>query len=239
MIPVVSIVGFSKSGKTTFIKKLIERLTSKGYNVGTIKHDVHGFDIDLPGKDSWHHRQGGAKKVVLSSPKRLAVIMETEGEASVEKLINDFSDDLDLILTEGYKKGPFPKIEIHRNETGKPLACLEDEKLVAIFSNEKIDTKVPLFELNDINKGVEIIEKGFLTSTPPAETLSKKSDQEKNTRQTGSQKLTLTVNDKNIPLKPFIEDFLKGSIKGMLASLKDCQEIEKVEIRIMSDTAEE
>ncbi len=239
MIPVISIVGFSKSGKTTFIKKLIQELSSKGYKLGTIKHDVHGFEIDHPGKDSWHHSQAGAKEVILSSPEKVAVLMETEEETPVEKLIESFSDNLDLILTEGYKKGPYPKIEIHRKETGKPLACLDDEKLIAIFSDEKIDTSVPLFELNDVSKGVKIIEQGFLKAIPKEEIQSKNSGKETNHQHRASQKLTLRINNKNIPLKPFIEEFIKGSIKGMLASLKDCKDIENVDIRITSDMSQD
>lgn len=239
MIPVISIVGFSKSGKTTFIKKLIQELSSKGYKLGTIKHDVHGFEIDHPGKDSWHHSQAGAKEVILSSPMRVAILRETEEETLVEKLIKSFSDNLDLILTEGYKKGPYPKIEIHRKETGKPLACLDDEKLIAIFSDEKIDANVPLFELNEVSKGVEIIEQGFLKATPKEEIKSNSSGEGTDHQHQASQKLTLRVNNKNIPLKPFIEEFMKGSIKGMLASLKDCEDIENVDIRITSDTSQD
>lgn len=239
MIPVISIVGFSKSGKTTFITKLIQELSSRGYNVGTIKHDVHGFEIDHPGKDSWHHSQAGAKEVILSSPKRVAVLRETKGETDVEKLAASFSEDIDLVLTEGYKKGPYPKIEIHRKETEKPLACLDDEKLIAIFSDEKIDANVPLFDINDVSKGVEIIEQGYLKATAKEKVYSKNSREEINHRHATSQKLTLSVNDKNIPLKPFIEEFIRGSIKGMLASLKDCDETKKIDIRITSETSQD
>ncbi|MFH1091248.1 MAG: molybdopterin-guanine dinucleotide biosynthesis protein B, partial [Pseudomonadota bacterium] len=102
-VPLVCIVGRSDSGKTTFIEKLVPELTKLGLSVGTIKHDVHGFDIDRPGKDSWRHKQAGARQTLISSPTKLALIRDTDHDYSLDELTPYFNG-LDIVLTEGYKR---------------------------------------------------------------------------------------------------------------------------------------
>lgn len=144
----VSIVGKSDSGKTTFIEKLVPQLVHLGYRVGTIKHDVHGFDIDHPGKDSWRHKKSGASATIISSPASLALIKDSDHDQSLDELIHFFKD-MDLVLTEGYKRETKPKIEIYRPEVHSEPLCREDPHLIALVSEAEIDLGVPRFGLDD------------------------------------------------------------------------------------------
>ena len=125
MIPIISIVGKSDSGKTTLIEKLIPVLTQRGYRVATVKHDIHGFEVDQEGKDSWRHKQAGAHTVVISSPDKIALIRDVERDLNLGEIRDLLIRDVDLILSEGYKKDIQPKIEIFRKEKHKKLLCTQ------------------------------------------------------------------------------------------------------------------
>lgn len=164
MIPIISIVGKSDSGKTTLIEKLIPELTRRGYRIGTVKHDVHGFEVDREGKDSWRHKQAGAHTVVISSPKKVALIRDVESDLTLGEIRKKLIQDVDLILSEGYKKDVEPKIEIFRKEKHKELLCTKDNNLVAIVSDKEFKVGVPWFFLDDIKGVADFIEKKYLLS---------------------------------------------------------------------------
>ncbi len=147
MPPIVSIVGQSESGKTTLIEKLIPLLTQRGYRIGTIKHTHHAVDIDRSGKDSARHRNAGAETVMLASPGRIAMFKTTASEA-LDGLIRYF-DDVDLLITEGYKRENKPKVEVLRAAVGTELLCRDDPGLIAVVTDANIDVHVPVFRLND------------------------------------------------------------------------------------------
>lgn len=213
MIPIISIVGKSDSGKTTFIEKLVPELVRRGYRIATVKHDIHGFEVDREGKDSWRHKQAGAHTVIISSPTKVALIRDVEKDLRLDEIRDKLVQDVDLILSEGYKKDVQPKIEIFRTEKHKELLCTQKDNLVAIVSDKEFDVGVSCFFLDDIKGVADFIEKKFLKS--------KKEEQ-----------ITLRVDGRTIPLKPFIKDFLLGSIKGMVRSLKGCEKPKKIEIQI-------
>ena len=125
-VPVVSVVGKSGVGKTTALEKVIAELKSRGYRVGTVKHDTHGFDVDKPGKDSWRHARAGSDIVVISGPRKMALIQQLSREMPLDKIVS-LMGEVDLVLTEGYKLGDKPKIEITRRERGTELLCQRDE----------------------------------------------------------------------------------------------------------------
>jgi molybdopterin-guanine dinucleotide biosynthesis protein B len=156
MIPIISVVGKSGVGKTTLLEKLIAELKRRGYRVATVKHDVHGFEIDQPGKDSWRLAQAGSDSVVIASPKKLALIKRLDREMTLSE-VAAFLTDIDIILTEGYKRGDAPKIEVSRREKGRELVCTPDE-LVAIVSDQPFDLDVPQFDLNDMTGIVDWLE---------------------------------------------------------------------------------
>jgi len=151
--PVLSIVGKSNSGKTTLLEKLIPRLRARGYRVGTVKHDVHGFDIDHPGKDSWRHREAGSSTVVLCSSERLFLTRElTGGAPSLREIVAAYmTEGIDLVLTEGYKRADAPKIEVQRQARSEGLICdVEADHLIAVASDRSWPgLAVPVFDLDD------------------------------------------------------------------------------------------
>ena len=141
--------GYSGSGKTTLIEQLIPRLNARGLKVSVIKHAHHAFDIDKPGKDSWRHREAGASEVLIASDQRWVLMHELRGEpeVSLTELVGHFSP-CDLLLVEGYKREPIPKLEVHRASLGKPLLYPEDPNIIAIASDQPIDAALPWYDLN-------------------------------------------------------------------------------------------
>jgi molybdopterin-guanine dinucleotide biosynthesis protein MobB len=154
-IPVYSFIGFSGSGKTTFIEKLIPELKRRGIRLGVIKHDAHDFEIDKEGKDSWRFSNAGADVVEISSAEKTAIISKTNKAMHLDEIISRMGN-VDLIITEGYKAGDKPKIAIYRAASGKPLP-LEPEKLTAIVTDVDTKTDIPCFGLEDVEKVVDFI----------------------------------------------------------------------------------
>jgi molybdopterin-guanine dinucleotide biosynthesis protein B len=144
------------------LEKLLPELTARGHRVGTIKHDVHGFDIDHKGKDSWRHKQAGANTVSISSPKKVAIIKDVDEEESIDSLAVTYFQDVELILTEGYKRQNKPKIEVFRSTVHTEPLCNSDPSLVAILSDIPLDLGVPRFELDDIRGIADFVETRFL-----------------------------------------------------------------------------
>jgi molybdopterin-guanine dinucleotide biosynthesis protein MobB len=160
-IPVISIIGKSGSGKTTLMEKLITELTRRGHRVGTIKHHSHaGFEIDQPGKDSWRHAQAGSVHVVVAAPDKIASYKLVERELTLDEIVAGI-DDVDIIMTEGYRQAGKPTLEIVRAETGIGLIS-PLEQLFAITSDIPMDTEVPRFDLDDSDAMVDLIENLFL-----------------------------------------------------------------------------
>ena len=148
---IFGLAGWSGSGKTTLMTALIPEFVSRGLSVSTLKHAHHTFDVDQPGKDSWRHRQAGACEVMISSQNRWALMQELRGapEPTFEDLARRMSP-VDLLLVEGFKRHPHPKIEIHRPSLGKPLLHPEDPWIVAIASDEMLpELGLPLLPLSD------------------------------------------------------------------------------------------
>ncbi|UCB49972.1 MAG: molybdopterin-guanine dinucleotide biosynthesis protein B [Deltaproteobacteria bacterium] len=162
---IISIVGKSGSGKTTLLEKLIPELRGMGLKVGTIKHDVHGFEIDHPGKDSWRHKQAGSVITIISSPQRIGMVMDVDHDHTLDELALFFSG-VDLILTEGYKQGNKPKIEIFRLEAHAEPLCLNDSNLIALMTNSDVDLGVPRFALEDIGGLAHFLTRHFRLHPP-------------------------------------------------------------------------
>ncbi len=160
MIPIVSVVGRSKSGKTTLIVKLIKELKKRGYRVGVIKHDAHGFEIDYPGKDTWLHREAGADIVTISSATLFALIEKLTAEITLDEIIAKI-ENVDIILTEGYKGENKPKIEVFRSPRSEHLFS-EKKDLIALATNQTFNIGVPEFSLNDSIGLTDLIERLFI-----------------------------------------------------------------------------
>ncbi len=161
MPQIISIVGKSKSGKTTLIEKLIPELKKRGHQIGIIKHAFHHFDIDKKGKDSWRHKAAGADTVIVATQGRIAMVKDDDSENLDH--IASYLRDMDLIITEGYKREKKPKIEIFREAAPhKAPLCDGDETLIAFVTDTDIDLKVPKFGLEDIGKLADFIENKYL-----------------------------------------------------------------------------
>ena len=161
-VPIVSLVGKSGVGKTTVLERLIREMKRRGYRVGTIKHDTHGFEVDKPGKDSWRHAQAGSDAVAISGPHKMALIRTLDAEMSVED-VAQLMGDVDLVITEGYKRGDKPKIEVTRQERGMELLC-QPEELIGIMADYPVDMPVPQFPLDDAVGIVDLLESLYLQS---------------------------------------------------------------------------
>jgi molybdopterin-guanine dinucleotide biosynthesis protein B len=159
-VPVVSLVGKSGVGKTTVLERVIREVKARGYKLGTIKHDTHGFEVDRPGKDSWRHAQAGSDAVVISGPRKLALIRQLEEEVPLDEILG-LIGDVDLVITEGYKRGDRPKIEVTRRERGTELLCLPEE-LIAVMADYPVDMAKPQFRLDDASGIVDLLEELYL-----------------------------------------------------------------------------
>lgn len=162
MVPIVSIVGKSNSGKTTLIERLIPELTGRGYRVATIKHNMHGFQIDHEGKDSWRHKQAGAKVTVIASPHQVAVIEDVNRDYELSELKDRYIRDVDVIISEGFKKNPHPKIEVYRTAVRQQMLCGPGDNLVAVAGDAPAEPGIPHFELDNIKGLADFIEARFL-----------------------------------------------------------------------------
>ena len=164
----VSFVAKSGTGKTTLLEKVITELKGRGYRIAVIKHDAHRFDIDHPGKDSHRLTAAGADTMVITSPEKLALVKQHAEAPSIEELIATYCGDVDLILTEGFKKGGLPKIEVHRKERSATLICRGEEHdptLLAVASDEPLELDVPVLDLNNACQVADFVEKHIIHGT--------------------------------------------------------------------------
>ena len=216
MIPIVSIVGQSGSGKTTLIERLIPELSRRGYKVGTIKHDVHGFEIDKPGKDSYRHKSSGAVCTVLSSPEKVAIVCDVEQDTDLMELREFFFPrKVDIILTEGYREGnPFRKIEVDCGPEKNTLTYDNDPTLLAIVSTREHKAQVACLSPDQVVEIVDLIEEKMLKP------------------HMGRNEVTIRVNNKRLPMKDFVRELVFGVITGLIKSLKGGENASTIEIVI-------
>jgi len=164
--PIICIVGKKKSGKTTFIEKLLPELKALGISVGTIKHDAHSFEMDVEGKDSWRHRQAGSETVCVSSPGRVALIKQLDHEMALSELAEQFFADRELIIAEGFFRSDHPKVEVHRSDAHERPLCEAgnegERKLIAMVSDVGVDTRQPTFALDEARQVAALIARQHL-----------------------------------------------------------------------------
>lgn len=208
MPPVVSIVGKSKTGKTTLLEKLVRELKSRGYRVATIKHTHHALGVDEPGKDSWRHLQAGSEATVISSPDRTTLIKPVTQDMSLDEIAHLLGEDYDIILTEGFKQRDAPKIEVHRKGIAPPFD--DAKKLIAIATDEPLETEARQFSLDDIKGLADLLENGFIKPQ--------------------RERTSLYVNNTPVPLTIFPKQIISNILLAIASSLKGVDEIETIEI---------
>ena len=155
---VFGIAGFSGSGKTTLIEKLIPAIRARGLRVSVIKHAHHGFDLDRPGKDSWRHREAGASEVLMLSGQRWVLMHELRGAAEPTLAAQlAILSPCDLVLIEGFKAAPVPKVEVFRPANGKPPLWPDNPHVVAVATDAAVDTPLPVLDVNDASAIADFI----------------------------------------------------------------------------------
>ncbi len=154
MIPLISFVGYSNSGKTTLLTKVIRELKNRGYRIAVVKHDGHDFEIDHAGTDTWKHRQAGADVVCIASAHQVAILHTLTQPLTLDEIIQGISN-VDLILTEGFKLEDKPQIEVHRQ--GRENIGLKKNR-IALVADQQIYTGVPFFKLEAIAQIADFLE---------------------------------------------------------------------------------
>ena len=154
---VYGVIGWKNSGKTSLMERLVSEITGRGFSVSTVKHVHHTVDLDQPGKDTWRHRQAGAREVVLASADRLAILVEHRGPEPELPAVLARMAPVDLILVEGYKRDAHPKLEVWRAETGHPLIQPGYPLVRAVATDAALTLPVPVLDLNDTRAVADFI----------------------------------------------------------------------------------
>ncbi len=225
-IPVVAVVGKPDCGKTTLLEKLLPELNRRGLRIGTIKHHVHEFAMDTPGKDTWRHKQAGAHTVVLASPTGIGMISDTDRDLGVDELVTRYFGDADLVIAEGYKRTRLPKIEVYRRRLHpEPLAGRDSSWLAMVSAEPPDNLELPCFNPDQVKELADFLQRRFLGATERSGGPDKKR----------RSFIRLEVNGQPIPLNRFAASFLRRGIKGMIASLRGCDRPREIVLRIDED----
>ena len=214
MPPVISVVGKSNSGKTTLIEKLVQELTSRGYRVATIKHVPQGDSYDETGKDSWRHLQAGSKVTAISSPEKIVMVKPVEQDSKLDDVAYVLGEDYDIILAEGFKQDNAPKIEAHLKSSGSLLKDIK--KLIAIVTDEPLDTKVRQFSPEDATGLANLLEEGFIKPQ--------------------RERTSLYINGAPVILTLFPKQIINNVLLAMVSSLKGIGEIRSLNIFLHKDS---
>jgi molybdopterin-guanine dinucleotide biosynthesis protein B len=214
MPPVVSIVGQSGSGKTTYLEKLIGELTSRGYRIATIKHAAGGISYSDSDKDSGRHIQAGSEVTIVSTPSRAVLVRPVARELSLSELVQMLGEDYDLILTEGFKHGDAPKIEVHRHEVGAPLS--EVKKIIARVTDQPQEDNIRQFAFGEVKELADLLESGFI--------------------QPQRERLVLYANGTQLTLSTFPAEFIASTLLGMAAALKGVDKVKSLDVFLRRDT---
>ena len=210
MRPVISVVGRANSGKTTLLEGLIAELKRRGHRLAVVKHAAEGFEIDRQGTDSWRFAEAGCELVAVSSPGKVAVIKKVEQELGPRQISRLIRADYDLLLTEGFKQGNAPKIEVHRGEQGDELLC-PPKQLLAIVTDVPLPVDVPQFPADNPQGLADIIEENIQA-------------------QIESDDIELYVNNEHIPVNPFVKDLLARVMVAIVTGLKGVGQVKDLNI---------
>jgi len=213
MPPIVSVIGRSKSGKTTLVEKLVAELASRGYRVATIKHTPHGMSFDKPDKDSWRHLEAGSVAAVASSEDKIALIRPVAPGMTLDGVARILGEDCDLILAEGFKHDDAPKVEVQRREVGPLLSGIK--KLVAVVTDEPLETKARQFGFADTKGLADLLENGFIKPQ--------------------RERLSVYVNNVPLSLSAFPKEFVTNVLLAMASSLKGVGKVGSLDIFLRRD----
>lgn len=159
---ILFVVGRKKTGKTTLIEKLLSGLKEKGYKLGSVKHTSHDHQFDREGTDSFRHAQAGAETTLILSPHKVAIFSESMRDRDLDQLFNFLFEDCDLIIGEGFKSSPFPKIEVLGTDDTLSPTCNLQDNLVAVVGEVKTELPVPHFKMDQVQEIIRFVEEKFL-----------------------------------------------------------------------------
>lgn len=209
MKKVVSVVGYSGSGKTQLLEGLVPELKKRGYRIAVVKHTHHTVEMDRPGTDSWRLYQAGADVVVLASQGKIFMVKPVSQEQTVADIQRLLGGNYDLIITEGFKEDRALKIEVHRKEDG-PGLIFERPELLAVVSDEHLDIDSPQFRPENYSGLADLVERRFLSIT--------------------EDEAVLYVNGKAVPMNPFIREVFSKILLALLSTLKGVGEVKEMEM---------
>lgn len=212
MLPIISFVGKSNSGKTTLLESVIANLKGRGYRVGVIKHSTEDVEFDTVNKDSWKFTQAGSAVSAIVSSNRLAVFKKLEHDPEPAELARFACPDCDLVLTEGFKQSHNYKIEVHRREQGGGLLS-PAEQLLAVVTDEALNTDVPQFTRDETGKIADLIEQRVLAQPPEDD-------------------LDLVVNDIPVSLKTPEQNLLARSLVALVSGVRGFKELTSLRITL-------
>jgi len=193
---------------------LIRELKSRGYRVGTIKHTPQGMTFDVPDKDSWRHIQAGSQVTAISSLDKVVLIKPITQALTLDEIVRLFGEDCDVILAEGFKQDNAPKIEVHRREVGPPLSAVK--KLIAIATDEPLETKTRQFSLQDIKGLADLLEKGFIEPQ--------------------RERFSLYINNVPVVLSSFPKEIVSNVLLTLVSCLKGVGEISSLDISLRKES---
>jgi molybdopterin-guanine dinucleotide biosynthesis protein MobB len=212
---IISMVGYSNSGKTRLLEKMIPSLKAMGYSVGVIKHTGHEFPLDQPGKDTYKFRQAGADGVVLVGSGQIGFLgkIDETDDLILNRIEQSFFSDKDIILTEGFKKGDKPKIAVLTKGQEEQLLKEVEGNIVATVGEVPVRSDLPHFKPEDSEGLVQMVKDRFLKNR-------------------NKPSIRVILDGKNIPLNNFVQDIARSGIVGMLSPLKGFKESHEIEIKI-------
>ncbi len=212
---IISIVGYSNSGKTRLLEKMIPLLKAKGYTIGIIKHTGHDFPLDQPGKDTYKFKQAGADGVVLAGSGQIGYIgsIGESEDFNLTRIEQTFFSDRDIVLTEGFKKGDNPKIAVLTRGQEEQLVTEIEGDVIATVGESPFQSNLPHFKADDPEGLVQLLEDRFLKGR-------------------NKPSVRVILDGKNIPLNHFVQDMARSGIVGMLSPLKGFKESHNIEIKI-------
>ncbi len=216
MLPIVSIVGQAKSGKTMLVERLIAEFKKRGYRVAAVKHAREDFEMDKPGKDTWRYAEAGSDAVAISAPQKMALIKPQDNNDSIEGVLRLLGEDFDIVLVEGFHQAHVPKIEVHRRELKKGLRCTPEE-INAIVTDETLEVDRPQFSPDDISGIADFIKERIIGNR--------------------EDETVLFINGSLVTLNHFAKQIIANALLGMVSTLKGVTEVKSLEIAVRKKVA--
>ena len=213
---IISIVGRSESGKTTMLESLITELKRRGYKVAIIKHSGEDVELDTVNKDTWRFSLAGSEISAISSGHKLAIFKHTTHDFSPKEFSNFTSLDYDLLLTEGFKRSSYPKIEVHRKEQGRDLVS-PPQQLLAVVTDEPLEVNVPQFSKDEVQKIADLVENIIL---------ARKMEDD----------IDLVINGAHISMNPPLKNLLTRTLVAMLSGLNGTKEVKTLHLSLRRKT---